>query len=99
MPTPRIYATQAERQRAYRERQSAQRLADLKEKKLPAESSLPNIPSLRRWRAQLGHACKVLAGLQAEMESYRDGQTLGRKVRRVRASKRRSRTSRRCSAG
>ena len=75
MPPPRKYQTDAERQRAYRERQEAARRAALEAKGLPAMAAIPTMPSLPRWKALREQAQAVLQAMQEEMEAYRDERT------------------------
>ncbi len=63
MPTPRQFATNAERQAAYRARQAAARSGGVR---VP-----PSAPGARRWRALLGRARDLLAMVAAEMADYR----------------------------
>ncbi len=72
MPTPRKYVNQAQRQRAYLERQKAAQLAAISAKNMPAGAAIPTMPSMARWRALAEQAERILKALQDEMEDYRD---------------------------
>jgi hypothetical protein len=70
MPTPKQYATSAERQRAYRQRQAQALHQHLKGKGLPASASLATLPSQARWRALHQQATTALHTLHTEMQDY-----------------------------
>jgi hypothetical protein len=72
MPTPRKYATAAERQAAYRQRQEAARRAALEAKNMPATAPISTMPSLSRWKALKEQAQAILQTMLEEMEAYRD---------------------------
>jgi len=72
MPTPKQYATAAQRQRAYRERQQQARLRERQEKGLPASPAIATLPGERRWQALLASAHAALACVQEEMQTYYD---------------------------
>jgi hypothetical protein len=72
MPTPRKHTNQAQRQRAYIQRQKAAQIAVLAAKNMPAASAIPTMPSQARWKALQQQAQIALETLQAEMEDYRD---------------------------
>lgn len=63
MPTPRKYATSADRQAAYRARRNATAAS------LPRTSS---IPGYRRWAVMLSQAQGLLEQVTEEMAVYRD---------------------------
>ena len=75
MPPPRKYQTDAERQRAYRERQEAARCAALEAKGLPTTAAIPTMPSLLRWKALREQAQAVLAHDAGGKEAYREERT------------------------
>jgi hypothetical protein len=66
MPTPRTYASAAQRQAAYRLRCQGKA-------KAAAASllwGLPEAPGRRRWRALCERACRLVAQAHREMEAY-----------------------------
>lgn len=71
MPAPRQYSSNAERQRAYRER-LAQRQRDSLEGHRPRPSALANVPPNKRWKTMRDQARNILIDLQEEMQSYFD---------------------------
>lgn len=72
MPQQSKYMTNAERQRAYRERQKAAITAELQKKGLPGAATLPTMPSRKRWAALIDQARVLLETAQAEMQDYHD---------------------------
>ena len=72
MPTPRKYASSAERQAAHRRRSSDALAALSVAKGLPAVSPINTLPSLRRWQAMLHTASQVLESACEEMQAYAD---------------------------
>ena len=72
MPTPRQYESQADRQRAYRERQKQARLDELATKNLPATPAIPTMPGTARWTALQAQARAALEAIQDEMQAYFD---------------------------
>jgi hypothetical protein len=66
----RRYASNAERQAAYRRRAADQRRAELAGKGLPALPGVAAIPGHVRWRALIEQAQLLLATVQAEMGEY-----------------------------
>lgn len=72
MPTPRKYASHAQRQCAYTQRRNAAQLAALALKDTPAAAVIPTMPSTARWRALAKQAHEILKALHSEMERYRD---------------------------
>jgi hypothetical protein len=75
MPTPRRYASQAERQAAYRRRQAEVRRKEQEAKGLPALPAVASIPGHARWQALLGQAELLLRTVQEEMQEYYDGRS------------------------
>lgn len=75
MPPPRQYSDQAEKQRAYRERQAKARLAERAAKGLPAAPPVPTMPSTRRWEALLATALETIEVAREEMQAYYDERT------------------------
>ena len=72
MPTQRTYASHAERQAAYRARGARATAELLAAKGLPPTSSIPSIPSYRRWGAVAQRARAMLQTMQDEMQTYHD---------------------------
>jgi hypothetical protein len=72
MPTPKQHENSAARQKAYRLRREACRIADLSAKNIPAHAPIPTIPSQARWQALIQLAFETLQTVQKEMENYRD---------------------------
>lgn len=70
MPTPRRYASHAQRQAAYRRRSAEARKQELAAKGMPPRPSVPAIPGTRRWAAMTGQALLLLQSVQAEMQDY-----------------------------
>jgi len=64
MPTPRMYATAAQRQAAYRQRCRVRAQAG---ESLPA---FPPQPGRRRWKAMCAQAAALLVQTSGEMEAY-----------------------------
>ena len=69
MPTPRKYASHAERQAAYRRRLAARR-APLPAHGAPTEPGVPSQPGRGRWRGLLRQATRLLETTGQEMEEY-----------------------------
>jgi hypothetical protein len=72
MPTPRKYATDAQRYAAYRQRKKEARLTEQQAKGLPLLPAIPTMPGTKRWRAIEDLAIELLSTARNEMESYRD---------------------------
>lgn len=72
MPTPRQHSSPAEKQKAYRARTAAARLAELAAKGMPAAPAVPTIPGEARWKALNESACAALETIQGEMQGYFD---------------------------
>ena len=72
MPTPRQYTTNAERQKAYRERQQQARKAELQRKGLPPSPAVATMPGTRRWNALIEQARTPLDTCREEMQTYFD---------------------------
>jgi hypothetical protein len=70
MPIPRQYANDADRQRAYRQRQAQARQDELAAKGLPALPAVATMPGKARWTAMLDQATTLLQTLHDEMENY-----------------------------
>ncbi len=72
MPAPRKHRSRAERQKAYRMRQTKARIQELGVKGLPAMPQISSMPGTARWRAMKEAALALLDAMIAEMEGYRD---------------------------
>ncbi len=70
MPTPRQHTSKADRQKAYRERQAAARLAELSAKGLPRAAPISTMPSTARWKATQRLASELLQTTFDEMTDY-----------------------------
>jgi hypothetical protein len=70
MPTPRRYASPAERQAAYRRRCAALRSKELEAKGMPPLPAVASLPGHRRWQALIRQASQLLQTVQAEMGAY-----------------------------
>jgi len=75
MPAQRQYSDQAEKQRAYRQRQAAALAAQLAAKGVPAAAAVPTMPSRARWAALLTNALEGVETAREEMQAYWDGRT------------------------
>jgi len=75
MPTPRQHSSPAERQKAYRARQEAARLAALEAKSLPPAPAIPTMPGEKRWAALNAQARAALEAIQGEMQGYFDARS------------------------
>lgn len=72
MPMPRRYDTNADRQKAYRQRTAQARAEERKQKGLPAAPPIPSMPGTVRWNALLEIARSSLQTALDEMQSYFD---------------------------
>ena len=72
MPTPRKHRDRAERQRAYRQRQQAARVAEIRSKNLPPVAPISSMPSGARWNALIHLALVLLRTVHEEMQTYHD---------------------------
>lgn len=68
----RVYATNADRQRAYRQRCQEAREREPVTSGVPPLPPLLTVPGYRRWRALIQHAHQLLGIAQAEMQVYYD---------------------------
>jgi len=75
MPTPKQYISDAQRQRAYRERLKQARLLERQEKGLPAAPAIATLPGEQRWQALLAHAYASLVSVHSEMQTYYDARS------------------------
>ena len=66
MPTPKKYASAAQRQAAYRQRLAAQSQTETK------AGATPAIPGYRRWKIMTGRCLSILEAVIGEMETYHD---------------------------
>lgn len=74
MPKPRIYQTAAQRQKAYRERKIRDRatIDAAHESTQVPPPPLPNVPNIRKWRAELETAYRLAVQARDEMQAYAD---------------------------
>ena len=70
MPTPRRYASPADRQAAYRKRSAEARQQELQAKGMPPGPCIPTMPGTRRWAAMSEQARHLLEAIQEEMQGY-----------------------------
>ena len=69
MPLPKVFANNAERQRAYRMRQKQKPKS---EPVAPRKASINSMPSTARWKSLREQAMSALQSLQEEMQAYLD---------------------------
>jgi ubiquinone biosynthesis protein UbiJ len=74
MPRPRKYATDAEKQAAYRARQG-ERIRAVIEGRRPAAPAIGNMPAERRWTVLREQARETLEQLRDEMQEYHDARS------------------------
>src|SRR5438128_10489885 len=72
MPTPRRYASHAQRQAAYRRRVADARKQELQARGMPALPAISTMPAARRWEAVTRQALVLLQTVQGEMQEYYD---------------------------
>lgn len=72
MPTPRRYASQAERQAAYRRRTAESKARELEAKGLPPLPTIATIPGHPRWQALIRQSNLQLQTVLEEMQDYYD---------------------------
>jgi hypothetical protein len=70
MPQPKIHASEAARQAAFRLRREQSRQAELAAKGLPALPSIPSMPGWPRWNAAFVSAQELVAMSLREMADY-----------------------------
>ena len=70
MPQPKKYASTADRQKAYRQRQAEARAAERAAKGLPPAPAISTMPSTQRWQAMIANARTILAALEEEISTY-----------------------------
>jgi hypothetical protein len=71
MPTPRKYSSDADRQRAFRQRQRDARTAALVSN-APPPPAIPTMPGTARWKALHDQARAAIQTMAEEMQSYHD---------------------------
>lgn len=67
-----IYASQAEKSKAAREREAARRAAEQEEKGLPPAPAIATMPSRARWDGLVQRALVMLETCRNEMEAYQE---------------------------
>jgi len=72
MPQPKMYATRALRQAAYRERTRRSRDLLLKQRGLPAGPAIPSMPGTVRWAAAIKQSESLITMVVEEMQDYHD---------------------------
>jgi len=72
MPTPRKYADNAARHRAFRERRQQALDQALAAKGMPAAPPIASMPGKARWQALHKQALANLQALREEMQNYHD---------------------------
>ena len=72
MPEPKLYASHAQRQAAYRRRCREATERQLRDKGLPALPAVSTIPGATRWCQAITNATELLSMVAEEMESYFD---------------------------
>src|SRR5438128_11350896 len=77
MPTPRRYASPAERQAAYRQRVAAAHQQELQAKGMPPLPRVASMPGTGRWAAMHQQALWLLQRGEEEMRDYYDQRAEG----------------------
>lgn len=72
MPAPRLHASHAARQAAYRKRQQQARQQELVAKGLPPSPALATLPGKARWEQAIAQAACLLEMVSSEMQNYFD---------------------------
>ena len=72
MPQPKVHASAAERQAAFRARRERARQAEIAAKGLPPLPIIPSIPGWARWNATFRMAHDLIDGAVSEMQDYYD---------------------------
>src|SRR5580700_812170 len=75
MPRPKIHASAAARQAAFRVRRESARQAGLTAKGLPALPAIPSMPGWPRWNASFESAQELIACNLSEMQDYFDARS------------------------
>lgn len=70
MPRPKIHASAAARQAAFRVRREQARQAVLAAKGLPALPPIPSMPGWARWNASFASAQEMITRTLGEMQDY-----------------------------
>ena len=70
MPQPKIHASEAARQAAFRVRREQSRQSALTAKGLPALPAIPSMPGWPRWNASFAHAHELIAESLSQMQDY-----------------------------
>ena len=70
MPQPRLHASHAARQAAYRKRQQQARAREAATKGLPPLPAIATMPGNPRWTQAVAHARSLLAEVLDEMTTY-----------------------------
>ena len=70
MPRPKIHASAAARQAAFRVRRESARQAVLAAKGLPALPAIPSMPGWPRWNASFINAQELLTETLSQMQDY-----------------------------
>jgi hypothetical protein len=72
MPQPKLHASAAARQAAYRKRCQQARRIELLGKGIPALPAIPTMPGWSRWNTSLRLAQDLIERTHVEMEQYSD---------------------------
>lgn len=72
MPQPRLHASAAARQAAYRRRQEQARHEELSRRGLPALPAIASMPGTQRWVGAICQASELLSSVVVEMQAYFD---------------------------
>ena len=72
MPQARKYATRAQQQAAYRQRQARSQQELLSRKGLPPLPAIPTMPGQARWSAIIAQAQTLLSEAAEQMQTYHD---------------------------
>jgi hypothetical protein len=75
MPQPKLHASEAARQAAFRLRREQSRQAALAAKGLPALPAIPSLPGWPRWNAAFANAQELLTATLSEMQDYFDARS------------------------
>jgi hypothetical protein len=70
MPQPKIHASNAARQAAFRARREQTRQKELAAKGLPSLPSIPSLPGWARWNASFQAAHELISYSLSEMQDY-----------------------------
>ncbi len=75
MPQPKLHASEAARQAAFRLRREQSRQAALAAKGLPALPAIPTMPGWPRWNAAFASAQELVADALSQMQDYFDARS------------------------